>query len=278
MKLATNGSAGAATSSCARPELEQPPVDEHADPPGERGRVLEVVRHEQRREAELARGAPAARRAPTSACARRARRAARRGAGRPGRARAHGRARPAGARRPRARPAARRRGARSRSARAARRAAAARAVGDVPRARTGAGRARSPGTRARPSARSGGSATPRSLSSQTRSPSAIRPRSGRTSPAIARSTLVLPAPEGPTSATIAVDLERYLEGEGAERKPEVEGESVQCASSLTASRIATLTSDEQAADRERGVEAAVELRVDRRATASASRPGGCRRT
>ena len=49
---------------------------------------------------------------------------------------------------------------------------------------------------------------PRPLSSQTSSPSAIRPRGGRTSPAIARSTEVLPAPDGPTSATVPLDLER----------------------------------------------------------------------
>ena len=42
----------------------------------------------------------------------------------------------------------------------------------------------------------------RSASNQTSSSSAIRPDAGRTSPAIARSTEVLPAPDGPTSATV----------------------------------------------------------------------------
>ena len=37
-----------------RRELSQAPVHEHADPRGERGRVLEVVRHEERRQLELA--------------------------------------------------------------------------------------------------------------------------------------------------------------------------------------------------------------------------------
>ena len=39
-------------------------------------------------------------------------------------------------------------------------------------------------------------------SSQRRSPSATRPRSGRCRPAIARSTVLLPAPDGPTSARL----------------------------------------------------------------------------
>ena len=54
VKLATNGSAGAATSSAARAALEDPAVDDHADLVGERGGVLEVVRDEDRRQRELA--------------------------------------------------------------------------------------------------------------------------------------------------------------------------------------------------------------------------------
>ena len=48
---------------CGVPELAQPPVDDHADAVGERGRVLEVVGDEQRRQRELAQQLAAARRA-----------------------------------------------------------------------------------------------------------------------------------------------------------------------------------------------------------------------
>ena len=54
MNDATNPSAGRATSSWAERELAQLAVDDHADAVGERGRVLVVVRDEQRRQAELA--------------------------------------------------------------------------------------------------------------------------------------------------------------------------------------------------------------------------------
>ncbi len=53
MKLATNASAGAASRSDAVLELQDAPVDDHADPIGESGRVLEVVRDEQRRQPQL---------------------------------------------------------------------------------------------------------------------------------------------------------------------------------------------------------------------------------
>ena len=51
--------------------------------------------------------------------------------------------------------------------------------------------------------RSGGRSIPASVSSQARAPSAILPRSGRSRPAIARSTLDFPAPDGPTSASVS---------------------------------------------------------------------------
>ena len=54
MKLATNASAGAATSSSRRPDLEHLPLGDHTDAVGERGRVLEVVGDEDRRQAEVA--------------------------------------------------------------------------------------------------------------------------------------------------------------------------------------------------------------------------------
>ena len=53
MKLATKASAGAASSSAAVPSWRIAPVDDHADAVGERRGVLEVVRDEQRRQAQL---------------------------------------------------------------------------------------------------------------------------------------------------------------------------------------------------------------------------------
>src|SRR6478672_6213368 len=48
---------------------------------------------------------------------------------------------------------------------------------------------------------SGGTSTLVAVSSHTASPQLIRPRPGRTRPASARSVVVLPAPDGPASAT-----------------------------------------------------------------------------
>ena len=53
MKLATNGSAGACNELGRRPELDEAAVDEHPDPGRESGGVLEVVGHQQRRNADL---------------------------------------------------------------------------------------------------------------------------------------------------------------------------------------------------------------------------------
>ena len=53
MKLATNASAGAASSSAAAPSCRICPVDDHADAVGERRRVLEVVGDEQGRQPQL---------------------------------------------------------------------------------------------------------------------------------------------------------------------------------------------------------------------------------
>ena len=61
VKLATNASAGAARRSAGAADLEHAALDEHADAVGQRGRVLEVVRDEDRRQAELAAAARAAR-------------------------------------------------------------------------------------------------------------------------------------------------------------------------------------------------------------------------
>ena len=48
----------------------------------------------------------------------------------------------------------------------------------------------------------------RAASNHARSPRAMRPRSGRRSPAMARRTVDLPAPEGPTSATVSAPMLR----------------------------------------------------------------------
>ena len=62
-----------------------------------------------------------------------------------------------------------------------------------------------------PERRSGGRSTAPSLSNQVAAPSATLPRSGRSSPAIARSTLDFPAPDGPTSASVSRPSSRPTE-------------------------------------------------------------------
>ena len=59
VNAATNASAGRVDELLGRAELAQLPVDDHADRSASASRVLVVVRHEQRRQAELARGARA---------------------------------------------------------------------------------------------------------------------------------------------------------------------------------------------------------------------------
>ncbi len=54
MKLATNGSAGLATSSAAVPRWRMRPSTMHADVVGESGGVFEVVGDEDRRQREVA--------------------------------------------------------------------------------------------------------------------------------------------------------------------------------------------------------------------------------
>ena len=66
-----------------------------------------------------------------------------------------------------------------------------------------------------PTARSsGGSATSRPVSTSVVSPATMTPCFGFSSPAMARSTEVLPAPEGPTSASVS----------RAQREPDVQVE------------------------------------------------------
>ena len=201
MNDATNGSAGCATSSAGLPVCRSSPFDEHADVAGERRGVLEVVRDEQRRDLEpgeqlLQLGAHVGLRVGVER-----RRAARRAAGSRDRGRARGRARRAAARRRRGLRGARARGARSRSGRGTRRrrgGARTRRSG----ARSGAGRARSPGRRARPAGPPAAAKMPAAASNQISSPQRIEPAAGSTSPAIAFRTVLLPAPDGPTSATV----------------------------------------------------------------------------
>ena len=135
------------------PLLAQPPVDDHPDAVGQRGGIAEVVGDEQRRQRQ---GAEHVLQLAADDRARvrvERRRAARRAAGPAARAPARARARRAGARRPRAAralagelrdargaPAARRRARRRRRRR------------PRSRARSCAGRARTPGRRSRPSA------------------------------------------------------------------------------------------------------------------------------
>ncbi len=94
-----------------------------------------------------------------------------------------------------------RRGGRSGTARAAR------PRGSCPRrrrsrARSCAGRARTPGRRGRRAARRACGRRPPPSRARRRASRAIRPDGGLTSPATALSTDVLPAPDGPTSATV----------------------------------------------------------------------------
>ena len=161
MNDATNESAGCGDElGRACPIWRSCPVDDHADLVGERGGVLEVVRDEQDRDVEAGEQLVQLRADVRSSCARRARRAARRGAGPAGRARARARARRAGALRRRARADGRARGARCRSARGTRR---PRAGARTRRSaeRSCAGRARSPGRRARRAGARAARSTPR---------------------------------------------------------------------------------------------------------------------
>ena len=192
-----------------RRDLAQPPVDDHADAVGERGRVAEVVGHDDRREPQLGEQVLEVG--------------------------AHARARVRVERRQRlveqqdAGVARERAGERDALALAARDVPGllVREVGDAealeqpvdarsprPRRRRRSRRTVMCGNSAyswktRPTDRaSGGRSTRAAASNQTSSPSAIRPRSGRRRPAIARSTVLLPAPDGPTRATVSAPTVR----------------------------------------------------------------------
>ena len=188
-----------------RRQLPQRAVDDHRDAVGERGGIGEVVGDQQRRDGEgaqlgrqlVAHDAPrvgiergqrlveqqdlrlpgqrARQRDPLALAAAEPRRAL------------GGQRRDAQARRAASRPSPHRHPRTPRS----------RAPSSAGTTRGAAGRSRPTAARApgRPRARSSARRT------TTSPPHAIRPRSGRCNPATARSTVVLPAPDGPTSAT-----------------------------------------------------------------------------
>ena len=76
----------------------------------------------------------------------------------------------------------------------------------------------------------------------------IRPREGAIRPATARSAVLLPAPDGPTSATgsPARYAESELEGEVAERDGEVERELAHPVTHFEDSRTAALATTSRA--------------------------------
>ena len=283
MRLATNASRGRATSSPAVPSWTTCALDDDADPVGERRGVLEVVRDEDRRQPELARGARGARRGPAPSCARRAPRAARRGAAPAGVAGERARERDPlalAARELRGRARARAPPIRNRSSSSVhRRAAAARRSGRS-RRRRGAGRARTPGTGSRPRRSSGGRSMParRVEPGRRRRPRPCRCR-GRRRPATTRSVVVFPAPDGPTSASglrrARPSARRRVEGAKGMGVVDPERHRV---SSLTDEQDAAADRDEHGADRERDVEVEVELLVDRERERLRRRPGASPRT
>ena len=198
-------------------------------PTGRRaGRPREVVRHEQRRHLHLAQHlGQLARGARAGARVERGQRLVEQQRLRVA-ARAHARARRAGARRRRA--CAGTRSARlatpkrssSSSARLRRCAPAqpAQREGDVVDTRSDAETARIPGTGSRSAAARARRRCRASVSSQTSSPHTTRPLSGRSRPAAIRSTLVLPAPDGPgkREASPGLHRERDVQLELAQRR------------------------------------------------------------
>ena len=183
MKLATNGSAGDCDELGRCAALEDPAVDDHADPVGERGGVLEVVGDEDGRQRELAEqlvqldphrrlrvGVERRQRLVEQEHAGLERERARE---RDALALAAGQLADAGRRQvrdlePLEQLVARARRVRHRSGRS--------------RARRGAGTARTPGTGSRTLRRSGGTSMPAVVSSQVRSPSVTTPIAGPQQP------------------------------------------------------------------------------------------------
>ena len=131
-----------------RTHLDEPSVDDHADALGEDGGVLEVVRDQERRQPELAQELPELGADGHVSCGRRARTGARRGGAPAGCGRGRGRARRAGARRPTAGRVWPSRGPGCSGVRGARRHGRCRRTRRCA-GRSCAGRARTPGRRAR---------------------------------------------------------------------------------------------------------------------------------
>ena len=114
-----------------------------------------------------------------------------------------------------------------------------------------------------PTRRSSGRRSIRSaVSSQTSSPSATRPERGRTSPATTRSVDVLPAPDGPTSATVPSTSRLSSRSKARSGREKSAREGCHCRTSLIVMRSDGAHEHEQRADRERDSEVHVELRVD----------------
>ena len=104
----------------------------------------------------------------------------------------------------------------------------------------------------------------RPCSNHVSSPHRIEPPLGRTSPAIALRTVLFPAPDGPTRATVAADREAYLELESPKRDGDVfEGDRCHERAILSVRSRTALTRTRSAAHRECRVLVQVELVVDR---------------
>ena len=215
MNEATNGSAGRATSSPGVPSWRSSPVDDHADAIGERGRVLEVVGDEQVGMPSPASSSCSSARTPAFVCASSAESGSSRSSTSGSRASAR-----ASATRWRSPPESSPGRACSRcaipnrsrysSARVPPRVLDVLAHGQVREERVvledEADRRRSGGRTI--------SASPSNhVSLVERDPTR---RAAATSPAIARRTVVFPAPDGPTSATVRVDVEAQLEARKTE--------------------------------------------------------------
>ena len=94
-------------------------------------------------------------------------------------------------------------------------------------------------------------------SNHARSPRATRPRSGRRSPAMARRTVDLPAPEGPTSATVSAPMLRRRPSSNERRATAKSSSSVSTRrASCTGQQHSAAEHDEQHADGQGDVEIA----------------------
>ena len=235
-------------------------VDDHADLVGQRGGIREVVRDEQRRQAELAQqlaelGAQRrvvwASSAESGSSSRSTRVAGERARERDALALA---AREVGGLRL----------GQVRDAEALEELvrAAPTAEGDVA-STAGEGRARTPGRPSRPSAARAAGRSRRAASNQTSSPSAIRPRSGGRAPRPSGARSSCPRRTARRARASPARARGLRRAEGAKREVEVEGERVHAGTSLTARRRVALKSTSRAPIASANVEVEVELLVDR---------------